>query len=364
MKYSALLICWLVSVSTVLALDDPRTSAAGRNVRITPLYQTWSLPGGSGASEFSSMVSFSTPLREEIRMWARASQAATGGDLESMNGLSDIQLGVHYQPGASNVSYALGVNLPSGKRRLNAREFESTYILSSTVLNFQVPNYGQGLNISPAIAFAFPASRNLVFGVGASFQYKGPFQPLDGLDNYDPGDEIVLTGGLDAVVGETSTLSADLILTSYGTDRIGSTEVFDAGSRFIIGLTLAMPDKSQNGLTLATRYRSKAKGEVSLGNVFVPEEEKLEPNQFELGGLYHKAVSPKVSGSVMLQGRFFEETANPLSGGKIVSIGLLPEIALSKQAKLLGKLIGHFGTLRDDASVSGTEIGLGLAVSF
>src|SRR4030042_3523372 len=111
--------------------------------------------------------------------------------------------------------------MPTGRKKLSMDEFITSYQISLNQYNFAVPNFGQGFNLAPGISWARPLKANIVFGAGISYQYRGPFEPFAGMSGkYDPGDEILLTGGLDFRLTETSTFSTDMIWNSYGADRL------------------------------------------------------------------------------------------------------------------------------------------------
>ncbi|MFB3105756.1 MAG: hypothetical protein ACE1ZA_12665, partial [Pseudomonadales bacterium] len=144
-------------------------------ISIGALYQSYT-ENDSSLSEVSIPLAISIPIGRNLGVSLIASQASASGDnVESLSGVSDVQVGLSYYQkiGQGSVVVSLGVNLPSGKRELTQDEFETSIFLSQHFFNFRVPGFGQGFNISPGVIMAFPVSENAVFGVGASYQIKG-----------------------------------------------------------------------------------------------------------------------------------------------------------------------------------------------
>ncbi len=68
--------------------------------------------------------------------------------------------------------------------------------------------------------------KNIVLGLSASYQFKGEFEPVEEIENYKPGNELLLTGGIDVRVNETANFSSDIVFTVYGTDKLSGEKVF------------------------------------------------------------------------------------------------------------------------------------------
>jgi len=335
-----------------------------RFVRIMPLYQRWMIAGDNAFSEFSIPVLVYFPVQRHWSLSLSGSQATAKGDnLANLSGLTDTQLGLNYHIESTNLLLNLGLNFPSGKGELSLPQLETSALFSSNIYQFQVPNFGQGLNISPGATWALPVRDNLVLGIGASYQYKGKFTPLtnSGLD-YDPGDEILLTGGFDLRLGPTTTLTGDLIFTLYGTDKINGREIFGAGNKLVANLQFRKY-LGFDEIWLFARYRSRAKNDLVVGGALVPEKEKTNPDQVELIGQYRRRFSRRFSASFFAEGRFYQDTS-AFDGVNLFGAGLAPAIALSSNFQLLAQFKYQTGRFAEGASVSGLEAGLGTVVNF
>jgi hypothetical protein len=233
--------------------------------------------------------------------------------------------------------------------------------------NFYVPSYGQGFNVSPAVTWALPVGENLSCGLGASYRDKGSFTPLAFIDDYDPGDEVLLTGGLDWRAGETAKLSFDLIVTFYGTDKIKTSKVYAAGNRFVAHIQFRQ-NFAHDELWLFARYLSRGKNSLSVGGALLPENAKSAPDQIEMFGHYSRRFNRRVAVGFLAEGRYFTTpaTAEPYSsaGISIAGLGLSPEFMLSPIFRVPARFKYLFGRTKSGQNLSGLEIGIGMGASF
>jgi len=337
-------------------------------ISIEGLYQNYSNDDGD-ISEFSIPLSMSVPLGRSLGLSLIAHQAsATGDSLESVSGLSDVQVGLSYyqRVGQGSIVLSLGANLPSGKRELTTDEFETSIFLSQHFFNFRVPGFGQGFNLSPGIVAAFPVSENAVLGVGMSYQYKGSYKPTEGLqDDYTPGDEILLTGGFDVRAGATSNLSADVTYTLYGSDTLGDQDVYSSGDK-VTATVQWLNYLGVNVLRLVARYRSQSKSSRPAVSGAADEELRTLPAQVWLRGSYRHRLSPTVHVGVLAQARLFGDTdasvGNTPFGPELFEsktlfdVGLTPEFSLSDTVALRVRFLYTLGDF------TGFETGGGLAI--
>ena len=334
------------------------------DIRIVPLYQHWSLADGEiGLTEASSALEMSAPLSEDLDLSLWTARGAVSGDIAGISGFTDTQIGLTYSVVPRSVVASLGINLPSGGKEFSTDELATARLLSNTMFDFQIRTFGQGWNVNPGITWAFLLSPRFIAGVGASYQYKGPFRALAFVSDYKPGNEGLVTAGLDYQLSPWSVLSADLLYTAYGKDMIGSREVFAAGSMATVSLQL-VTDFGRNQLALLGRYRTKAKSEVAIGSRLIDDGIKLIPNEFDAGARYRRVFSSAVAMNLQLDIRTSEETDNPYSGMTLYGGGFLPEFSLSSAVALTGRLLYHTGTMKGSQSIKGTDIGAGVAFIF
>jgi hypothetical protein len=299
-------------------------------------------------------------VNRRLRLGVSASRAVARGDsVATLSGFSDARLGLNYRGTLGQSSYvlSLGVNVPSGKDELTDAEFRTSYVLSQDYLRFQVPHFGQGFNLSPGLTLAFPLSDRLVVGAGMTYQVLGSYRPASSLlSDYDPGNELLLTGGLDYRLTPETSFSADLTYTLYGVDTLGEEEVFAAGNKVVLSAQLRRRTGFDE-IWLFGRYRTRAKNEVALAGLLIEETAKTLPNQADLMGYYRFRLAPRVQLSLLAEARFVEATPFR-EAATIGGAGVAPAFALSDGMEVPLRLLYSFGGL------TGLEVACGLTLHF
>ncbi len=362
---------------TIVILCTGLTSAAlGQERSVQPaligtklVYQSWSQKQTGDFNEFSVPLYVYYPVNRQFSVTLRGYGASLSGDnkLANLSGLADTQLGLSYFLDKTNLTFNFGINAPTGKSKLSFEEFETSAAISNNLFNLQVPNFGQGLNVSAGFTWAIPASEVLVLGLGASYQVKGGYQPIRGfIDDYKPGNEILITAGFNLQLGEYTAMNSDVSFTHFAPDRIGQTKVFAAGNRVVVSAQLHRYFNF-NQLRLSARYRTRAKNElpaVSIGEL-APEAARTIPNQFEIMGQYRMRFRENFWGRALLEGRFYQEApgfisfaATPRSAGvHLFGFGMAPEWVISRRATI-PIIIKYFtGSFDRGPEISGFEIG-------
>jgi hypothetical protein len=285
-----------------------------------------------------------------------SSAVARGEETASLGGLGDILANISYSRsiGEGRLSLATGTNLPSGKHRLTLEEFDTSILLSRNFYNFRVPNLGQGFKVSSGMIVVYPVHENLVIGGGSSYLYKKGFKPLHGRDeSYYPGNELLLTAGLDYRFNRTSSLSADLSYTRYGSDR-WEKQLFKAGATTVVRLQFLQYMRFDE-LRITAHYRSRRKSEIPLQMDEHVLRQQLLSNQGELRGFYRLRLRQGMSIGSLVRMRFFGETVDH-SRKYLADFGLLPQLDVSEKLTISSRIVGTVG------SFMGIEFGLGTTV--
>lgn len=321
-------------------------------------YQRYILKNDLYVEEISFPVYAELPVGRSTSMSLRISPASvTGQHLESVAGLSDAQYLVSHarQFGGSSLVLSFGANLPSGKRALTQEEFETTVEISRNFYDFRTPSFGQGFNASPGLTWAVPLGDGFVLGIGAAYQYKGAFEPVEGMDeSYHPGSEILLTGGVDLRVMKTAALSLDATYTLYGTDKIGSLEVFDSGNQLVTTIQY-LQYQGFNELRVVGRYRTRGKGNLSAPGAAPAAALQTLPDQANLLVSYRMESGPTTSIGLHAGIHHFDET--DVSSSKLLfSLGATPAVSLSRSVKFVTRFTARLG------SFTGLDAGAGLSL--
>lgn len=345
-------------VLNLLANDNYVISQNGF-VRFRGINQSYTVNTDSVLSEFSTPLEIYWPISRETSLYLYTNYAnCTGTDMTSLSGLGDTQLSWNYHLADQNIVMNVGLNMPTGKGTLTNNEFQTSLYLSQHFWDFNMPTFGQGFNISPGAAWAIPLSDAVVAGLGLSYQIRGGFIPISGLEDvYKPGNELLLTTGLDIRLASLSTFSWDFIYTSYASDKFADTLVYKSGSKIVTTVKF-QSYIGYNTLNIQVRYRSKSKNQIAS----VTEPEKTYPNQTEFLLHYRYRHSPVFFMTYGLEGRLSQELALP--GLNLIGIVFLPEYSMSKKSQLVGQLKYWTGRFSTDVTVSGFEVGIGMMYLF
>jgi len=353
--------------SSLMANDNAFIIEKTGYLRIMPIYQNWTLDQDPGFSQLSLPLFVYYPIGRDFSITIRGTQAEARGDsIQTLSGITDTQLGLSYRPKNSNLVFNLGANVPTGLKELTQEEFQTSFILSTNIFKLRTPNFGQGLNLTAGLTWAFPITHSFVIGFGGSYLKRGGYRPLaNSADEYLPGDEIMLTGGFDLRFNSTTTFSADLLFTTYDKDKIGDSEVFASGNKYVINAQFRK-FFGFNEFWLLGRYRSRAKNQVAavLGGTLVEESEKIFPDQLEFLGHFRVRMNRAIAVSILFEGRFYEQTSVPYSGIDLLGAGLSPEIRFSRTFAIPLVVKYLKGRYRDGSDLSGFELGGGIMLNY
>lgn len=305
-------------------------------------------------------VSLSLPLRQNLGLSILASPVSTDiRGMETLGGLSDAQVALSYyrRLGESSLVISVGANIPSGQKELSMDEYATSIFVSRNFYNFRVLPFGQGFNVSPAITWATPLSEDFILGVGVSYQYRGDFKPVTGMqETFQPGDEVLLTSGIDYRLAPNWVVSADVSYTLYGSDKLGDEEVFRSGNRIITGGQV-LGQHGHDTVRLLARYSNRSKSELpAASEVIGAEDIRTVPDQFDLLASYRKRASERVYLTLLGQVRNFNATVYH-GGVTLFDLGFVPEMSLSDELTLLVRAAYTLGSFR------GAEVGTGLTVN-
>lgn len=341
---------------------DVSLTSERRPVRISvqPLFQRYD-EDGQTVSEWSVPLHAVVPLGDDVLFGLRTGLArADGSNLTHVTGLGDVQASLSYtrSVGAGSVILHLGANLPSGAKEFTLEEFETMTQLSRNVYAFRMPGMGQGFNVTPGATWAVPVGEHVMLGVGASYRLRGRYTPLRAMEgDYNPGDEVQLTGGVDVQLGTASALSGDVTLTLYGDDTIDGVEQYGPGRK--LSLTAQyLHHVGFNVVRAVVRYQSQAKSRLPVSASGGDEAEVLRvlPNQGSAFVTYRFQASEYIDLIWRAEGRFFGETAT-YARASLFSVGAAPAFSIGDAWTVRPQFAYTFG------SFTGLEAGLGFAVA-
>lgn len=332
-------------------------------VSIQENYQSRSLDAANGdttdLSQFSSVFRVYMPFNQQFNLSLWGAQLRTGGDPETISGLADIQVSASYFLNSINTVFSLKTNLPSGQNSLSLDEFATAALIANPVFQMRVPTVGQGFNIAPGLVWAGQLSNSVAIGLGATYLVKGKYTPISSLGEFDPGDELLLTLGIDHRINDSATLSGNFIFNNYGTDTFAGSEQFAAGNKIVA--TLKFQKFFQfNELVLLTRFRSQGKSDVLGLNI----QDKVIPDNFQLLSQYALVFNPVWRLGFFAEARFYESLPRNWTGGQLYGFGISPAVTLGNHFQIPLNLRYHHGNLGNDSGYNGFSTTLGITLMY
>jgi len=333
------------------------------NINFFSFYENWEILNDRSFSELSNIVSLNYYPASNTNLMLNAKYASVGGDENDLKGFSDMQILARHTFAEYNLSLNGGINIPSGKTKLNQEEFLTSQVISNDLFNLRTPGFGQGMNIFFGVTWLNALSDNFVIGTGLSYQVKGEYQPLeDNPSKYNPSNEISATAGFDMKLDQTSTLTGDVTGIFYGSDELDGEKIFSSGTRLIADI-LYKKYFGFDYLSVFALYRNIALDELE-GTFAVLDNEKINPNQFYMSLSYSQRLSSKLRFEYRIFSSIFEKTASFFSGYKIFGISVNPEFIISSSLKIPVFLKYSVGITSSESDLKNFEIGAGLALSF
>jgi hypothetical protein len=171
----------------------------------------------SSASQLSVPISVRVPLGERWTVDASGAFASgtvklsepdpvTGTDKYTLSGLTDVRLRATGRVVGDNLLLTFGVNVPSGKTKLDRSEFAALRVLAAPALSFQSPVLGTGTSATLGMVYARQVA-GWAWALGGSYEMSRSYAPVAlvaGLPapDFSPGNTIHLSLGGDGLIGQ------------------------------------------------------------------------------------------------------------------------------------------------------------------
>jgi hypothetical protein len=186
---------------------------------------------------------------------------------------------------------------------------------------------------------------------------------LENLDEYDPGNEFLINLGADYRLNSSSSISSDLILNWYGTDKLAGEKIFSPGNKVVLS-TRYRKYLRFDDISVHMLIRLRGKSDLVIDGNFVTEDQKTLPNQLEFYGRYSNYFNRRLTLVYLAEIRFHQVTPNPFSGARLFGLGFQPRTKISPRVYLFGSLRYRFGQIKNGYRIRGYEIGIGAEFDF
>ncbi|MEE9443260.1 MAG: hypothetical protein V3V99_11415 [candidate division Zixibacteria bacterium] len=237
----AVIICAIL-IGNIQTASAQIVYGQSASVKARMTYTNWSVDYENGNSltvnQFMIPVNGFLPLRDNWELRYHAASISGGVELNdgtenSLSGLGDLRLMVNHSLSDDRFLFSLGLNLPTGKKKLNlGEELIVMNLLSLNYLSFPVRRLGEGMGVN--LLFGGAASNGVSrLGGTISYQYLGEYNPFDSLGDYDPGDMISLSANGDTKKGNT-VFSASMTFSLFSADKADGQKLRKPSSQFEI----------------------------------------------------------------------------------------------------------------------------------
>ena len=287
----------------------------------------------------------------------RAAYASTTrGGAAGVDGFTDAQVGLSVRRSVAGGQVAVAVTgvLPGGSE-LGRDEATTAFLAAQDFYGFAARPLRSGPSVAPSVSVAIPAGPALVVGGGVAYRMRAAFDPRAGLDaSFDPGDEILVTAGFDALLANGSTVAVDGSYVRFGTDTLGELE-YTTGDAFggsvewagLVGRT---------ALRVLAAARQKAESDVDPATRARLGLDTAVPTQGRVAVLARVPVGARLGVGVEVGGRYYA-ASEAFGSRSLVDLRLTPSVALGGGAALVGRIGGTVGSL------TAVEAGVGVSIS-
>jgi hypothetical protein len=171
-------------------------------------------------------------------------------------------------------------------------------------------------------------------------------------DPYRPGDEMLITGGLDFRLNPSWALSTNFSYMIYQPDELGDATVFESGDQIFSSIQL-LGNLGVSQIRVISGFRTKAKSQLPVGDDLVSAPRTV-PMQIRLIGMYSLPIQENMRATLSGQVRYFDDS-DFFSRKTLFDLGATQEYAISEVVAAVMRFNYTFG------SFPGVEVGLGLA---
>jgi hypothetical protein len=164
----------------------------------------------------------------DISVYAGSANSTLGvSDVDyDLNGFGDALIQANHSFANDRLLLSAGVNIPSGKKKLLVSE-ESRVLdaLSQDYLDFPSRRLGEGFGFNVLLGGATMFTEAVRGGAAIRYQYRGEYTPYENYFDYNAGDVMSFTAGVDMSQGSLS-LGVDANYATYTADQLAGYKTF------------------------------------------------------------------------------------------------------------------------------------------
>ncbi|RKX26915.1 MAG: hypothetical protein DRP45_02280 [Candidatus Zixiibacteriota bacterium] len=310
------------------------------------------------------------PLKDNLEARVYLANGSTNLDVAGteldISGLSNLNIQFSQSLNDDQWLISAGIGLPAGKKKLSlSAEKAVLEALAQSFLDFPMRRYGEGFGFNLLVGTARQMGEIMLSG-GAMYQYLGSYEPYEGVDEYDPGNNLNINAAAETK-RDLITWTASAIFASYQADQNAGQKVFKQGNHLnlILGGRWSGERSAYGG---QIRYMIRARNSwYEAATETVIQRLKLYGNEFELSVDAAFKLNPSWQLRPMASLRLIEENELGIGNSHLFTFGASAATNLGDQFGLelgIKYLSGQAGDGLIDVDLSGLQITTGLTASF
>lgn len=244
--------------------------------------------------QFAIPVTTFLPLREDLeaRLYVAQSTSSVSqlGQEFNLSGLTDMRVQISQSLSRDRLVLGIGVNLPTGHKGLSlVEEWVVMNYLTQSFLNFPVRRLGGGFGLNFLVGGAKEYG-NYRLGLSASYDLASSYEAYVDEGDYNPGNSVNLTAGLQHEQDDRL-VNADLTFITSAADKLADEPVFSRGQQVVahLGVSGVSGEKRYHGNAY---YHVRGRNTIYDPDGILLQQLKVYGNEFILGGgidLRHRA---------------------------------------------------------------------------
>ena len=301
------------------------------------------------------------PVAPGVDVSLRAAYVSSSLGDDRAAGFADAQVGlsVRRSVGGGEVAVGVAATVPAGGG-LTQAEAATAFLAAQEFYAFAAPTLRRGPSLMPSLSVAVPAGPALVVGGGVAYRVRPGFEPRAGLDDaFDPGDELALTAGLDALLPDGSTLAVDALYSRFGADAYVRPETADSltyATGGAVGVAAAWTGLvGASPVTVAASVRRRTDADVDPVAQARLGLSAAVPTQGRVAVTSRVRFGPRLTAGVSAGARYYS-ASGAFGSRTLADVAVAPAYRVGERVAVVGRLGGTVG------SFTGLEAGLGLRV--
>lgn len=248
-----------------------------------------------------------------------------------------------------NITIVGGFTLPTGSKELKPEELSATSAGRIPFINSPLRYGSSGFGFRGGFSYGSQLNSKTAIAAGIKYFYRGEYNPLEFVKDYDPSDELRLSAGIDYGNRESG-LIAKTMLSFFTKERVAGNDQSEPGLGFAFQGT-----GFYQGWKLATTFYKRQKTKLTYGGKFKPP--SLVNFKISHGEILN--YLPGSSDIKALPYLGFEHTGEGtvVKSANIFLFGLFWQNLQYKEYPLAPYLELNFGSLAGDARILGLELG-------